>query len=121
MWRWPALPTVWDEEICSWCHASTHVGGESFAVARPPYLPVEMRWEKAVADGLPLRVSHVFGIFDRTLCGVQQAGMSPSDYGWLPQRGTPVALAGKAAGVIDDRWPQAMRGEDARVSVARRL
>ncbi|GAA3482381.1 hypothetical protein GCM10018966_069130 [Streptomyces yanii] len=25
----------------------------------------------------------------------------------------------EAAGVIDDRWPRAMRGEDARVSVAR--
>lgn len=82
---------------------------------------VERRWEKAVADGLPLDVSHAFGIFDRTLCGIQQAGMSPSDYGWLPQRGNVCGACREAAGVIDDRWPQAMRGRDERVSVARRL
>ncbi|MEU5580506.1 hypothetical protein AB0I84_17615 [Streptomyces spectabilis] len=94
---------------------------EGLAIGFQPYLPVEMRWERAVADGLPLDVSHAFGIFDRTLCGVQQVGMSPSDYGWLPQLGNACRACREAAGVIDDRWPQAMRGEDARVSVARRL
>ncbi|MFD5015359.1 hypothetical protein [Streptomyces chartreusis] len=46
--------TVREEEIwsCLWCHAATHVGGEWFEISRPPYLPVEMRWGKAVADGL---------------------------------------------------------------------
>ncbi|MFE5495732.1 hypothetical protein ACFQ7Z_38015 [Streptomyces virginiae] len=37
-------------------------------------------------DGLPSDVFHAFGIFDRTLCGIQEAGMSASDYGWLPER-----------------------------------
>ncbi|MFF4830031.1 class I SAM-dependent methyltransferase [Streptomyces sp. NPDC001312] len=39
-------PTAWHEEIgsCSWCHTATHVGGEWFEIARPPYLPMEMRW-----------------------------------------------------------------------------
>ncbi|MFG2395448.1 hypothetical protein ACGFYF_42450 [Streptomyces lavendulae] len=62
-----------EEEIwsCSWCHAATHVGGAWFEVSRPPYLPVDMRWERAVADGLPVEVSHAFGLFDRTLCGIQ--------------------------------------------------
>ncbi|WP_435060427.1 hypothetical protein [Streptomyces sp. bgisy060] len=80
---------------------------------------VEMRWERAVADGLPADVSHAFGIFDRTLCEIQEAGMSPSDHWWLPKRENACGACREAAGVIDDRWPQAMRGEDARVSVAR--
>ncbi|MGW1514374.1 hypothetical protein [Streptomyces sp. NPDC002394] len=40
-----------------------------------------MRWERAVADGLPADVSHAFGISDRTLYGIQEAGISPSDCG----------------------------------------
>ncbi|MFH9864370.1 hypothetical protein [Streptomyces sp. NPDC017202] len=97
------------------------MGGEWFEVLRPPYLPVEIRWERAVADGLPADVSHAFGIFDTTLCGVQEAGMSPSDHWWLPERESACDACREAAGVIDDRRPRAMRGEDARVSVARRL
>ncbi|MGW7440776.1 hypothetical protein [Streptomyces sp. NPDC054849] len=80
-----------------------------------------MRWERAVADVLPTDVSHAFGTFDRTLCGIQEAGMSPSDYGWPPERENACVACREAAGVIDGRWPQAMRAEDARVSVARRL
>lgn len=80
-----------------------------------------MRWERAVADDLSAGVSHAFGIFDKTLCGIQVAGMSPSDYWWLLDRENACGACGEAAGAIDDRWPQAMRGEDARVSVARRL
>lgn len=123
MWRWPTLPTAWEEEVwsCSWCYASTHVGGDWFEVARPPYSPVDMRWERAVADGLTATVSHAFGIFDRTLCGIQVAGMSPSDYWWLPERENACNPCRYMAGVIDGRWPQALRGEDVRVSVARRL
>lgn len=123
MWRWPVQPAVPQEEIwsCSWCHAVTHVGGEWFEVSRPPYLPVGTRWGRAVTDGLPADVSHAFGVFDRTLCGIQIAGMSPSDHWWLPERENACSACREAAGVIDDRWPQEMRGEDARVSVARRL
>ncbi|WP_327732973.1 hypothetical protein OG749_02970 [Streptomyces nojiriensis] len=97
------------------------MGGEWFEISRPPYSPMEMRWERAVADGLSAGVSHAFGIFDRTLCGIQETGMSPSDYWWLPERENACGACREAAGVIDNRWPQAMRGEDARVSVARRL
>ncbi|MFC9245454.1 hypothetical protein ACFT7S_15935 [Streptomyces sp. NPDC057136] len=116
-------PTAWEEGIwsCSWCHAATHVGGEWFEISRPPYLPMGMRWGKAVADGLPAGISHAFGIFDKTLCGIQEAGMLPSDHWWLPERKDACGDCREAAGVIDDRWPRAMRGEDARVSVARGL
>ncbi|MFE4013784.1 hypothetical protein ACFXP1_28655, partial [Streptomyces sp. NPDC059112] len=88
MWRWPMAPTVWEEEIwsCLWCHAATHVGGECFEISRPPYLPMGMRWERAVVDGLAANVSHAFGIFGRTLCGIQETGMLPSDHWWLPER-----------------------------------
>ncbi|WSN54838.1 hypothetical protein OG195_03140 [Streptomyces sp. NBC_01362] len=41
---------------------------------------MEMRWERAVADGLPTDVPNAFGIFDKTLCGIQETGMSPSDH-----------------------------------------
>ena len=100
------------------------MGGEWFEVSRPPYLPVEMCWERAVADGLSADVAHafgVFGVFGRTLCGIQVAGMSPSDHWWLPERENACGACREAADVIDDRWPRDMRGEDARVSVARRL
>ncbi|WP_239146320.1 hypothetical protein [Streptomyces sp. SID10815] len=84
---------MWEEEIwsCSWCYAATHVGvgGEWFEVSRPPYSPMSMRWERAVADGLPTDVFHAFGTFDRTLCGIQETGMSPSDHWWLPERLSP--------------------------------
>ncbi|MFJ3505479.1 hypothetical protein [Streptomyces sp. NPDC090135] len=56
------------------------MGDEWFEISRPSYLPLGMRWEKAVADGLTAGVSHAFGIFDRTLCGIQETGMSPSDH-----------------------------------------
>ncbi|MFD7916336.1 hypothetical protein ACFV30_37465 [Streptomyces sp. NPDC059752] len=123
MWQWPVVPTAWEEEIwsCLWCHATTHVGGEWFEISRPQYLSVEMRWERAVADGLPADVSHAFGVFDKTLCGIQETGMSPSDHWWLPERANACGACLAAATAIDGRWPQVMRGEGARVSVARRL
>ncbi|WP_229891853.1 hypothetical protein [Streptomyces lavendofoliae] len=112
-------PTAWS---CSWCHPASHVGGEWFEVSRPPYLRIGMRWEEAVvADGLAPGTSHSFGISDKTLCGIQEAGMSPSDYWWLPEREDACGACRETAGVIDDRWPRAMKGEDARVSVALRL
>lgn len=89
-WRWPVPRTAWEEEIwscsCSWCRAAAHVGGEWFELARPPN-PRERHWEGAVADGLSDDVSRAFGIFRRTLCGIQEAGMPPSGYGWLPRTG----------------------------------
>ncbi|MEU1371378.1 hypothetical protein ABZ454_35335, partial [Streptomyces sp. NPDC005803] len=102
-------------------YAATQVGGEWFEISRPLYLPMEMRWERAVADGLAGGVSHAFGIFDKTLCGIQEVGMSPSGHWWLPERENACGACREAARVIDDRWPHAMRGEDARVSVTRRL
>ncbi|MFE7512262.1 hypothetical protein ACFU8I_13750 [Streptomyces sp. NPDC057540] len=80
-----------------------------------------MRWERAVADGLSADVSHAFGFFGGTLCGIREVGMSPSACGWLPERQNACGACLEVAVVVDDRWPQAMRGEDARVSVARRL
>ncbi|GHE44888.1 hypothetical protein CP980_33725 [Streptomyces vinaceus] len=124
MWRWPALPALTHSEIwsCGWCHATTYLGGEWSEVSRPYYLPVEMRWDVAVADGLPADVSHAFGSSGKTLCGIQEAGMSPSfDQKWLPGRENACGSCRELACVIDDRWPRAMRGKDARVSVARQL
>ncbi|MFB7591887.1 hypothetical protein [Streptomyces sp. NPDC056169] len=80
-----------------------------------------MRGERAVADGLPTDAPHAFGVFDTTLCGIQKAGMSLSDRWWLPERENACGACREVAGVIAGRWPQAMRGEGARVSVARRL
>lgn len=121
MWQWPVPPTAWEEQIwsCSWCYASTHVGGEWFQISRPPYQPMGMRWERAVADGLSPDVSHAFGAYDATLCGIQRVGMAPSDYWWLPEREDACGDCRSAASVIDSRWPQAMRGEGARISVPR--
>ncbi|MGW1771173.1 hypothetical protein [Streptomyces sp. NPDC002104] len=107
---------------CSWCHATTHMDGEWFEVVRPPYLPIEMRWDLAVADGLPADLSHAFGSSGRTLCGIEEASMSPSfDHKWEPEKENACGACREVAGVIDDRWPRAMRVQDARVSVTRRL
>ncbi len=121
MWQWPVPPTAWAEQIwsCSWCYASTHVGGEWFEISRPPYQPMGMRWESAVANGLSSDVSHAFGAYDTTLCGIQRADMAPSDHWWLPERENACGDCRSAAGGIDSRWPQAMRSENARISVPR--
>jgi hypothetical protein len=97
MRRWPVLPTVREEEICSWCYAATHVGSEWFDISWPPYQPREMRRERAVADGLSASVSHVLGILGRTLCGIQEAGMaaSPPVNGGCRSGRTSVVPAGK--------------------------
>lgn len=104
MWRWPVRPTVREEEIwcCSWCYAATQVGGEWFEISRPPYLPMEMRRERTVADGLAVGASHAFGTFGKSLCGIQELGMSPSDHWWLPEREAACGACGEAAGVINE-------------------
>lgn len=60
-----------------------------------------------------------FGFLGRTLCGIQEADMSPSDTLWMPERDNACSACREAAVAIDERRPLAMRGEDARVSVAR--
>ncbi|GII54462.1 hypothetical protein Pth03_28510 [Planotetraspora thailandica] len=122
MRQWPIQPNQFQEQIwsCTWCYAATHVGGEWFEVSRPPYMPVDMRWERAVSDYLPPDIAHAFGFFDRTLCGIESAGMSPSDYLWFPERPNACHACREAADLIDQRWPQSMRDIDARVSVRRR-
>ncbi|MCX4870067.1 hypothetical protein OG694_40030 [Streptomyces sp. NBC_00906] len=59
---------------------------------------MEMRWERAVADGLPTDVPNAFGIFDKTLCGIQETGMSPSDHRWLPEQASACGACREAAG-----------------------
>jgi hypothetical protein len=123
MRKWPLPPSQWQDEVwsCSWCYAMTSVGGEAFEIARPPYMPVDMRWERAVADELPADVAHAFGSVDRTLCGLERSGISPSDHLWFPERGEACDACRQAAEVVDERWPRNMRGTDARVSVSRRV
>ncbi len=122
MWQWPLDPSRWAEEIwsCTWCHASTHVGGEWFEISRPPYASVERRWERAIADDLPSDLAHAFDAFDKTLCDIERASMSPSDHLWFPEQPNACGACRKAAVTIDERWPREMRGIDARISVVKR-
>ncbi|MFF1360715.1 hypothetical protein [Streptomyces sp. NPDC058297] len=81
MRQWPVPPTerhagIW---FCSWCYAATHVGGEGFEIARLPYLPMEMRWERAVAHGPPPAVAHAFGIYSDLMAQGEDLGVSRSD------------------------------------------
>ncbi|MGY0062601.1 hypothetical protein ACWY4P_39725 [Streptomyces sp. LZ34] len=98
----------------------TSVGGEASEIVRPPYMPVDMRWERAAADDLPADVAHAFGSSDRTLCGLERIGISPSDHLWFPERADACDACREAAKVIDERWPHSMRGIDARVDVSKR-
>lgn len=121
MRQWLLEPSQWAEETwcCSWRYATTPVGGEWFAISRAPYVPMDGRWERAVADDLPSDTAHAFGFFTKTLCGIESAGMSPSDYLWMPKRSNACGACREAAAAIDERWPHEMRGSDARISAVK--
>ncbi|MFE3205736.1 hypothetical protein [Embleya sp. NPDC059237] len=107
------------EEVwcCPWCFAFTYVGGEYFAVCRPPYLPVRMRWERAVADGLADRPVHAYGAFRATLCGITRMDLSASAYPWPHRWESACVTCREAAEAVDARWPAGMRHGEARASV----
>jgi hypothetical protein len=123
MWQWPLDPNQWAEEIwsCCWCYATTHVGGEWFEISRPSYAPVGSRWETAVGEELPPGSAHAFGSFEKTLCGIELPGLSPSDYLWLPERRNACGDCREAAVAIDDRWPCELRDVHARTSIVKQL
>lgn len=99
-----------DEEwLCSWCYAVTVVGPGQQEVSRPAYMPMNLRWERAVAEGLPADISHAYGYFSATLCGIRRDGMSPSPYPWIPGWANACQACKDAAAVIDQRWPLEMR------------
>ncbi|MFG2716474.1 hypothetical protein ACGFX2_39055 [Streptomyces goshikiensis] len=99
----------------------THVGGEWFEISRPPYAPVDRRWETALAERLPPDPAHAFGSFENTLCGIELPGIGPSDYLWLPEHLNACGACREAAVVIDERWPRELRDDHARISIAKRL
>lgn len=103
----PAGPDPQQEEdwLCSWCYAVTTVGPDPQEVSRPPYLPVDLRWERAAAEGLASDISHAYGYFGATLCSIQRDDMSASPYPWTPAWANACQDCKEAAAVIDQRWP----------------
>ncbi len=123
MWRWPLDSNPWVEETwsCSWCYAVTMVDVGRFELCRPPYAPADKRWERADGEGLPPGSVHAFGSFEKTLCGIEFPGLSPSDYFWFPERRDACGECWAAAVTIDERWPRELRGAHARTGIARQL
>jgi len=42
----------------------------------PPYMPVDMRWEGAIAGSLPPPIRHAYGSYRTTLCGIEAADVA---------------------------------------------
>lgn len=105
-----ALP-VKERWFCAWCYAWTELGHGPQEVSRPRHEPPEWRWERAESEELPADVSHAYGYFGTTLCGIRQDGMHASPYYWLPGRDNACRSCKEAAAVIDRRWPTDPRGE----------
>lgn len=103
----PRLKEAW---LCRWCYAWTELGTGPGDVSRPQYQSMNLRWERADAEELPSDVSHAYGCFGTTLCGIQQDSMSPSPYPWMPGWEDACQACKEAAVVIDQRWPLEMRG-----------
>lgn len=106
-----------EDWVCSWCYAVATVGSGPQEMSRPMYLPMDLRWERAVAEGFPLDVSHAYGYFGMTLCGIRRDGMSSSPYPWVPRWDNACQACKDAAVVIDQRWPLEMRDEN-RIQIA---
>jgi hypothetical protein len=119
MERWPEKPTRWAAEIwsCPWCFARTEIGGEDFAILRPPYHPVDLRWERADGPVLPAAVGHAYGSFRRTLCDISDPDLMPSDRPWYFAADDACPACKDKAVLVDDRWPPDRRGEDDRVTI----
>lgn len=97
--------------VCPWCYAWTELGAHPGLVGRSWYEPVHMRWERTDAAEPPAGVSHAYGHFGATLCGMQQEGVVPSPYPWGPDWDDACPECREAAIVIDGRWPVDVRGE----------
>ncbi|GHK05610.1 hypothetical protein SY2F82_74070 [Streptomyces sp. Y2F8-2] len=106
-----ADPRVKEQWFCPWCHAWTMLGAHPGLVSRPRYLPVHVRWERADSAELPADISHAYGHFGTTLCGLRQDGIVPSPYPWVPEWDDACPGCKEASVVIDGRWPVDVRGE----------
>lgn len=115
----PDSASRWSEKVftCPWCHAFTTVGGEYFAVCRPPYQPVFGRWERAMSDLLPEDVHHAYGGQRQTLCGIEDPDLWCSPWPWVPSWPSACARCLAAAQLIDARWPEDRRGLNWRGSI----
>ncbi|MFE4695784.1 hypothetical protein ACFRIC_01720 [Streptomyces sp. NPDC056738] len=97
--------------FCAWCYAWTELGTAPGLISRSWYETVDMRWEWADMPGPPVGVSHAYGYFGTTLCGMEQEGIVPSPYPWFPDWDEACSGCREAAVVIDGRWPVDDRGE----------
>ena len=101
-----------EDWVCPWCCASTLVGAGTGEVSRPAYRPVNLRWERADGEELSDHVSHAYGYFGRTLCGIHRAGITASPSPWIPEWSDACRACKEAAVVVDQRWPLNIRGAD---------
>jgi hypothetical protein len=118
---WPEPATPWFDAMwaCPWCFATTYVGSAQWEIERPIYMPADMRWEQAMAEGTRFSVAHAYGSFRRTLCGVERPDLYPTDYPWQPKSEGACDECWHTALTIDERWPPSMRGIEARISIKR--
>lgn len=106
-----------EDWLCSWCYAMTILGANARQVLRPDYMPMHLRWEGVESAGLSSGISHAYGYFKMTLCGIHREGLIASPYLWGSNRANVCQACKDAVVVIDKRWPLSMR-EGGREEVA---
>lgn len=98
-------PVVQEYWVCSsWCYALITVYDRGKGVSRVPYAPIDSRWEEAKAE-VPDDLSHAYGHFGVTLCGVKCEEGRPLPYLWFSKSDKSCSECRDAAIVIDSRWP----------------
>src|SRR5215472_15564939 len=97
----PVLREYW---VCSWCYALITVYDGGNCVFRVPYGPIDLRWEQAIAEDQD-DLSHAYGYFGVTLCGVKGKDGRPLPYLWSSKSDESCSVCRDVAIAIDERWP----------------
>ncbi|MFK0108643.1 hypothetical protein [Streptomyces sp. NPDC091217] len=115
--RWDPWDGSEEWWCCPWCYATTCFNVFPFQVCRPPYKPLDLRWEAAATELLPDAPRHAYGYNQRTLCGIEKPDMRGSPYGlWggFPEDCLDCVALAK---IIDTRWPIDRRDDKHRQSI----
>jgi hypothetical protein len=74
-------------------------------VSKQLYASIDVRWEQATAEDPDDDVSHAYGYFGVTLCGVKCERGLPLPHLWIAEANESCSKCRDAAIVIDSRWP----------------
>ncbi|MFJ1755022.1 hypothetical protein [Kitasatospora sp. NPDC088134] len=111
MERWDVPPGRWWRECweCGWCRAKVTRHGPGLTVSRQPYVPWDLRWERACSDLLPDAGRHAYSGRGRTLCGIERPDLAGSPYGGWGYDAEECPDCRSEALAVDARWPAELR------------